>query len=175
LFLQYQEQSCNKQMNIMKTALTPTRTVCTLLLASMISISCSKNTGSLPGNNLYTLSGTANGNQVVPAVNGSGSATITGSYNPTSRLLTYTAGWTSLSGAPVTAGFYAGPAGTNGTLSGMPWTINEGTTGTGQINGSVYLTPEQAAELTSGGWYYSLGTNNFPGGEVRGQITAQQQ
>jgi hypothetical protein len=123
---------------------------------------------------LYTLSGDANGGQVVPAVSSGGSATISGTYNPTSRLLNYTTGWNGLSGAPIAAGFYAGPAGANGMISGMPWTLSDGSTATGKLSGSIYLTPEQAAELTSGGWYYSIGTNNFPNGEIRGQITAIQ-
>jgi hypothetical protein len=147
----------------------------TLLLASLVISSCSKDNSGFPGSNLYTLSGDANGSQVVPATTANGSATFSGTFNPTSRLLNYTAGWNGLSGAPVTAGFYTGSAGVNGTASGMPWTLGEGTAATGKISGSVYLTPEQASELTSGLWYYSFGTGNYPEGEIRGQITAVQQ
>lgn len=147
-----------------------------LLLASiLIWSSCTKDEGMPTNSNLYMLSGNGNGSQVVPSVSSSGSATISGSYNPTSRLLKYTSTWSGLSGTPTSSGFYSGLTGMNGTAAGMPWAIAEGSPGSGTFTGSVYLTPEQANELTTGGWYYSFSTASHPDGEVRGQITAVQE
>jgi hypothetical protein len=110
----------------------------------------------------------------VPAVSGTGTGTITGTYDPNTQLFTYTTNWNGLTGAPTSGGFYSGASGTTGTAVGTPWTFASGTTGTGTQSGTMTLTSAQAAQLTSGGWYYSYGTTAHPGGEVRGQITATQ-
>src|SRR5918994_1291350 len=61
----------------------------------------------------YSISGNAAGNQVVPAVDGTGTGTITGTYNPNTRTLNYTNTWTGLTGAPTGGGFYNGASGVN--------------------------------------------------------------
>src|SRR5690349_756831 len=125
----------------------------------------------------YTISGNASNSQTVPALSDttlSGSGTISGSYNPNTHVLTYTSNWTGLSGAPTSAGFYNGASGSTGTAVGAPWTIAVGSTGTGSTTGTMTLTEAQAAQLTSGNWYYSYATAANAGGEIRGQITAEQ-
>lgn len=47
----------------------------------------------------YTFSGNASGSQVVPSVAGTGTGTITGTYNPNTRVLNYTNTWSGLTGA----------------------------------------------------------------------------
>lgn len=120
----------------------------------------------------YTISGNASGAQMMPAVSGSGSGTITGTYNPNTRELIYTTNWTNLSGAPISGGFYTGASGAAGTAVGTPWTLASGLTGTGTHAGTMTLTSEQANQLTGGNWYYMLGTAANSGGEIRGQISA---
>lgn len=120
----------------------------------------------------YTISGSANGSQVVPSVAGTGTGNITGTYNPGTRQLNYTTTWTGLTGAPTSGGFYNGASGTNGTMMGDAWTFDAAATGTGTRTGSMILTDEQATALTNGNWYYGYGTTANTNGEVRGQITA---
>jgi hypothetical protein len=124
--------------------------------------------------NDYTVTGNASGSQMVPAVTGTGTATFTGTYDPDTRVLNYTTAWNGLTGAPTTAAFYNGATGVSGTIVGSPWTMSGGLTGTGTFTGSTTLTAAQAAQLTSGTWYYSYGTTANPTGEVRGQLTAVQ-
>jgi hypothetical protein len=131
---------------------------------------CKDNSNPQPSS--YTVSGSANGSQMVPAVSGSGSGSFNGTYNPNTRVLTYTTGWNGLTGAPTSAGFYTGASGVSGTAMGSPWTLSSGITGTGSMNGSMTLTAEQARSLTDGNVYYSYGTTANPNGEVRGQMTA---
>jgi hypothetical protein len=123
----------------------------------------------------YTISGDASGSQMVPAVSGTGTGTISGTYDPKTRQLNYTSNWNGLTGAPTSAGFYSGASGSAGTAVGTPWTIASGSTETGSLNGTMTLTEDQAKQFTNGGWYYSYGTSTNPTGEVRGQITATQQ
>jgi hypothetical protein len=120
----------------------------------------------------YTISGNANGSQMVPSVTGTGTGTISGTYDPNTRVMNYTTNWNGLTGAPMSGGFYNGASGSAGTAVGSPWTIPAGSTESGTMTGTMTLTPEQGTQLTGGNWYYSMGTATNPNGEVRGQITA---
>lgn len=144
--------------------------LCTLFAFS----SCDKDDDDDNNAASFAVSGNASGTQVVPSVAGGGSGTITGTYNPNNRMLTYTSTWAGLTGAPSSAGFYTGASGANGTTVGTPWSLGAGLTGTGTFSGSMTLTEAEAVQLTSGGWYYTYATTANPSGEVRGQITAVQ-
>jgi hypothetical protein len=122
---------------------------------------------------LYTISGDADASQVSDTTVSTGTGTISGTYNPNTRVLTYSSDWNELSGAPTSAGFYNGEAGVFGTAVGAPWTIDAAATGTGTASGTVTLTTDQAAQLISGGMYYLYGTAANPDGEIRGQISAE--
>jgi|SRR6185295_15634569 len=119
------------------------------------------------------ISGNASGKDVVPSVSGNGSATLTGTYDPSSGMLKYTTNWKDLSAAPTTAGFYAGSNGTAGIALGDPWALGTDLKPSGSYSGTIKLTPDQAKQLMNGDWYYSLGTPTNAGGEVRGQIAVK--
>jgi hypothetical protein len=143
-----------------------------VLVSSFMLVSCDKDDDNQVDNRPYTISGAANGSQMVPAVAGTGTGTITGTYDPSTKQLTYTSNWNGLTGAPTSGGFYTGASGTNGTAVGTPWTFEGNATETGSNSGTMTLTSEQAAQLLGGNWYYSYGTAANSGGEIRGQITA---
>jgi len=145
-----------------------------LLTFSAFALVCCKDddNNDTTNNAPYTISGNANGTQMVPSVAGTGTGTISGSYNPSTRVLNYTSNWSGLTGAPTSGGFYAGASGVNGTAVGTPWTFATDATGTGSNSGTMTLTEEQARQFLGGGWYYSYGTAANPNGEVRGQISA---
>lgn len=145
----------------------------TIALAAAFSgvmISCNKDDA--PDDSPYTLSGDASGSQVVPGVPGSAGGKISGSYNPKSRVLTYSSTWTGLTGPPTSGGFYNGSAGTNGTATGDPFTIAGGSYTSGSANGTMTLSEEQATQLIAGHWYYTYKTIAYPEGEIRGQVSA---
>ena len=146
--------------------------VSVVAVSAMLLASCKKDDDNKNNPSSYTISGSASGSQMVPAVSGNGSATIAGTYDPNTRVLTYTTNWTGLSGAPTSGGFYSGASGTNGTLVGSSWSLGSGLASTGTFSGQTTLTADQAAQLTGGNWYYTLGTASNTNGEVRGQITA---
>ena len=136
---------------------------------------CTADLGETDNNNTgitYTISGNASGAQVVPAVTGTGTATITGTYNTATNQLTYTSTWTGLTGAPTSAGFYTGATGQTGTMAGSAWALGANTTAAGTFSGQMTLTEAQEADLIAGNWYYSIATATNADGEVRGQITA---
>ena len=137
---------------------------------------CTEDLGESIGNTntgtTYTISGNATGAQVVPAVTGTGSATISGNYNTATNQLTYTTTWTGLTGAPTSAAFYTGATGQAGTMIGSAWVLGANTTAAGTFSGQMTLTDAQEADLIAGRWYYSYATAANANGEVRGQITA---
>lgn len=145
-----------------------------LILTGSLTLTSCDDKDEQPATTNYTISGNATGDQVVPAVSGTGTGTISGTYNPDTRMLTYSSNWNSLSGAPSTGGFYNGGSGIAGTAVGAPWTFDANATGTGTTNGSMTLTEAQASQFLGGNWYYSYSTAANPGGEVRGQITTTQ-
>jgi len=125
----------------------------------------------------FTITGNASGAQSVPVVAGNGSGTISGTYDPQTRVLTYTSNWAGLSGRPISAGFYAGSKTTvdsTGAPIGTRWTFDSTATDTGSISGKMTVTPDQANALSAGSWYYTYSTKKNPHGEIRGQITATQ-
>ncbi len=144
-----------------------------IFAAGAMSISCNDDDDdNKADNSMYTISGDANGTQMVPAVNGTGSGTITGTYDAKTRQLNYTSNWSGLTGAPTGGGLYSGASGSAGTAVGNAWTFDSTATATGSNTGTMTLTSAQADQLIGGNWYYTYNTTANPGGEVRGQIKA---
>jgi hypothetical protein len=129
-----------------------------------------------PTNKTYTISGNASGSQVVPSVADSGTATISGTFSTQNNMLITTTNWSNLTGRATSGGFYQGASGVNGSLIGTAWALPlADSTGTGTFSDTMTLTADQATQLTTGNWYYILGTTANPNGEVRGQVTATPQ
>jgi len=124
------------------------------------------------GANMYTISGNASGSQMVPAVTGNGTATITGTYDANTNTLIYTTTWTGLSGNATAGGFFSGSAGQTGSAVGSAWTLGANAGASGTYSGQMTLTDAQETQLINGGWYYTLSTANNANGEVRGQVVA---
>lgn len=142
-----------------------------MIVLSVVAFRCDNDDNDTPSTKKnYSVSGNASGNQVVPAVSGSGTGTIIGSYNPNTHMLTYTHAWTNLSGAPIGGGLYHGEAGTNGPIIGTAWAFDPNATATGTATGTMTLSDAQEKELLAGDWYYGYNTALNPTGEVRGQI-----
>jgi hypothetical protein len=78
--------------------------------------SCSKEEAGLSVALNYSLSGSASSSQAVPRNSSSGSGNFTGTYNASTKVMTYTTTWTNLTGAPLSGGLYAGAAGQTGVL-----------------------------------------------------------
>jgi hypothetical protein len=152
-------------------------TIVALLLSFCLMVACDDDEPVNNNNNnnrTYTLSGDASGTQMVPAVEGTGTGTFTGTYDPQTRVMTYTTNWNGLTGAPTAGGFYGGASGVNGAAIGSAWIIPTESTETGTLSGTMTLSADQATQLTGGNMYYTMGTATNAGGEIRGQITATQ-
>ncbi len=109
------------------------------------------------------------GAQLVPPVQTTGSGTADLSYDPATRMLTWSVGYSGLTGLATMAHFH-GPAaeGKNGPVA--IWLTKKGEPVESPIKGEVTLTPEQAEQFKAGEWYINVHTQAHPGGEIRGQV-----
>jgi len=110
------------------------------------------------------------GAQQVPPVDSPGKGSADLSYDPATRVLTWTLTYTGLSG-PATMAHFHGPAaaGKNGPVA--IWISTKGGSAASPIKGEATLTPEQAQQFSAGEWYINVHSQAHPGGEIRGQVT----
>jgi hypothetical protein len=109
------------------------------------------------------------GAQQVPPVETAGKGTADVTYDPATRVLTWSVSYEGLS-APATMAHFHGPAaaGKNGPV--VIWVSNKGSAADSPLKGEATLTPEQATQFTAGDWYINVHTQSHPGGEIRGQV-----
>lgn len=121
--------------------------------------------------NTYTISGTANGTQEVPAVTTTGTGTVSGTYNKLTKMLDYTVTWNNVKDTPSMMHFHgpADPGATAGVMINIP-DFPQATSGS--KSGMATLTPAQDSALLAGKMYYNLHTSFHPTGEIRAQVIA---
>jgi CHRD domain len=109
------------------------------------------------------------GAQEVPPVESAGKGVANLTYDPATRVITWTISYQGLSGA-VTMGHFHGPAAQGESASPQLWLTVKDAAVENPIKGQATLTPEQAKDLAAGKWYVNLHTAAHPAGEVRGQV-----
>lgn len=109
------------------------------------------------------------GTQQVPAVQTPGTGTADLSYDPATRVVSWTISYSGLSG-PVTMAHFHGPAAEGSNASVQIWLTKQGSPVDSPIKGQATLTPDQAKQFAAGEWYVNLHTQAHPGGEIRGQV-----
>src|ERR1700678_2278662 len=107
------------------------------------------------------------GSTEVPPNTTTGTGSVTATFDPGSKELTWTGTYSGLTG-PATAAHFHGPA-EAGKNAGVAIAIPNATSS--PIDGSATLTDAQAADLTAGKYYVNIHTAANPGGEIRGQVT----
>jgi hypothetical protein len=109
------------------------------------------------------------GSQQVPPVqtNGSGTANLT--YDPSTRVVTWSITYSGLS-SPVTMAHFHGPASAGQNAGVVIWLTKQGSPVESPIKGEATLTPEQAQQFMAGEWYINVHTRDHPAGEIRGQV-----
>lgn len=114
---------------------------------------------------------TLNGAAERPNPNSS-TGTGTGTFSLEGNVFTYDITYSGLTVAPSAAHIH-GPGGVEGTAGVVFGITANGTLGTsGRYTGSATLSDTQIGWLNSELLYANIHTSTFPGGEIRGQITA---
>jgi len=107
--------------------------------------------------------------QQVPPVQTSATGKADLTYDPSTRVVTWTITCEGLSGPVTMAHFHVAQAGKNGSVA--IWLSKQGSSTSCPISGQATLTPEQAKQFTAGEWYINIHTKAHPPGEMRGQVT----
>jgi len=110
------------------------------------------------------------GTQQVPAVETTGTGTADLSYDPATRVVSWSITYTGLSG-PVTMAHFHGPAEAGKNAGVQLSLLQQGSAAESPIKGQATLTAEQAEQFVAGQWYINLHTQAHPGGEIRAQVT----
>jgi hypothetical protein len=106
------------------------------------------------------------GGAEVPPTDSTATGTAAVTYDPATKMLTWTVTYEGLSG-DATAGHFHGPADPTAVADPVvPFTDPPAS----PIEGQAILTDAQAAELDAGMWYVNIHTAMFPDGEIRGQV-----
>jgi hypothetical protein len=105
--------------------------------------------------------------EVPPVAGTTANGALGATYDTATRKLTYSVTYDKLTG-PATAGHFHGPAAA-GANAGV--VVPAADVSKSPIKGEATLTPEQAADLQAGKWYFNLHTAANKGGEIRGQVT----
>jgi CHRD domain len=109
------------------------------------------------------------GAQQVPPVQTAATGTADLSYDPATRMLTWSVAYKGLSGAATMAHIH-GPAAEGKNAPPIIWLSEKGAAVANPITGGATLTPEQAQQMMAGEWYINVHTQANPGGEIRGQV-----
>jgi len=109
------------------------------------------------------------GAQSVPPVENAGAGTADLTYDPATRVVTWTITYSGMSG-PVTMAHFHGPAAPGKNAGVVIWLTKQGSPVESPIKGEATLTPEQAQQFAAGEWYINVHTQSHPGGEIRGQV-----
>lgn len=126
-----------------------------------------------PPDAVYSISGTASGDQEVPSVSTSATGTLSGSYDTVSKRLIYSISWTGLSGDATMAHFH-GPALAGETAPPLE-TLTITTNGAAGIAKDTITAPAALhAALMTGKVYYNVHTAAHPDGEIRSQVNLAQ-
>ena len=105
----------------------------------------------------------------VPPTTTSGKGTVTATYDPAAKVLTWEGNFSGLSG-PATAAHFHGPAEVGKNAAPAVWISEKGQNLASPFKGTATLTYAQAADLEKGLWYANVHTEANKGGEIRGQV-----
>lgn len=117
---------------------------------------------------LFELSGDMDELQALtnPINTGGGIGSIMGIYDDETMLLNYTITWQDLTSSVTNMHFHLGAVGVSGGVELAipgPWLSP-------QVGTDILLSASQETNLLSGNWYVNVHTQNFGGGEIRGQV-----
>jgi len=112
------------------------------------------------------------GSSEVPPNQTSGTGSVTATFDPATKQLSWNGSYSGLTG-PVTAAHIHGPAEAGKNAGVVLWISDHDTKAhpfPSPFSGSATLTDAQAADLQAGLCYVNIHTAANPGGELRGQL-----
>ena len=108
------------------------------------------------------------GAEQVPPIKTTGTGTAELTWNPSTRVVTWSVTYSDMSSPVTMAHFHRGARGNNGPV--VIWLTKKGEPVTNPIVGKATLSPTEANEFEAGDWYLNVHTKDHPDGEIRGQV-----
>jgi hypothetical protein len=108
------------------------------------------------------------GAKEVPAVSTAGKGTADITYDPATRVVTWSITYEGLASPVTMAHFHRAAPGKNGPV--QVWLTKKGEPVKSPITGSATLTSAQAQQFLAGDWYINLHTKDNPAGAIRGEV-----
>lgn len=105
-------------------------------------------------------------NEVPPAASPGANGSAAGTVDTATGLLTWDLSWSGLTGPTTAAHFHLGPVGVNGPVKLEIFIVPS----TSPSSGSGMMAASDIRALLAGDVYINVHTEDFPGGEIRGQI-----
>lgn len=140
------------------------------LAALTLASACKKKTDDSPAPT-QQLSGSLSAANSVPSNPSPGMGTVTGTYDPTSKVLTYKLDFTGLTGPPTIAHFHFGNPQHVGPTFVSFTNLPTGTSG--PIIGTATLTAAQSDSFKLGHVYANIHTAKYPAGEIRANVVVK--
>ncbi|MDU0370832.1 CHRD domain-containing protein [Hymenobacter endophyticus] len=139
-----------------------------VLAAGLLTFSACNNDDddATPASNMVNVAATLDGKQEVPANSSTATGAMTGTYDKTTRTLTYRVTYTGLT--PAAGHIHQAAPGVNGGVI-VPFS----SVATSPITGTATLSEADGAKLLSGETYVNLHTQAYSGGEIRGNMTVK--
>ncbi|MCA8832110.1 CHRD domain-containing protein [Hymenobacter pini] len=139
-----------------------------ILAAGLLTLGACKNDddNNQPASNTVNVSATLDGKQEVPANSSAATGTMTGTYDKTTRTLTYKVTYSGIT--PSMGHIHQAAPGVNGGVI-VPFS----SVATSPISGTATLSEADGAKLLSGETYVNLHTQAYTGGEIRGNMTVK--
>jgi hypothetical protein len=109
------------------------------------------------------------GSSEVPPNTTIGIGTVTATYDPATKELSWKGSYSGLTG-DATAAHFHGPAEPGKNAGVAIWISTKGSPLPSSFEGRSTLTDAEDADLKSGLWYVNIHTAANPGGELRGQL-----
>ncbi len=110
-----------------------------------------------------------NGATEVPPVQTAGKGSLTATYDPATKVLSWEGSFSNLTG-PATAAHFHGPAEPGKNAAPEIFISEKGKPLTSPFKGQATLTDAQADDLQKGMLYANVHTDANKGGEIRGQV-----
>jgi CHRD domain len=143
------------------------RTILGLGLGGAVGVLLGRTTPSYAATETYKA--TLDGKSEVPPNETKGTGTITATYDPATKELSWKGSYSGLTG-DVTAAHFHGPAEAGKNAGVAMWISTKGSPFPSSFEGKATLTDAQASDLEKGLWYANFHTAANPGGELRGQM-----
>lgn len=145
------------------------------LASLMLATACKKDDPVTPVTTMQQLSGNLSAaNSIKPTSASTATGNVTGTYDPSTKLLTYTVTYSGLTGAPTMGHFHYGDPKHIGSTFITFVNLPTGTSGT--ISGSAPLTATTASQPDSfklGHVYANIHTSQYPAGEIRANVVVK--